>query len=61
MGDNALLERVLNGDETAFVEIVRRYNSTLVRVACTYVANDATAEDVAPGDLDGRRARDRAI
>lgn len=47
MSDNALLERVLNGDETAFVEIVRRYNSTLVRVACTYVANDATAEDVA--------------
>ena len=31
MSDNALLERVLNGDETAFVEIVRRYNSTLVR------------------------------
>ncbi|MGP8058187.1 MAG: RNA polymerase sigma factor [Acidimicrobiales bacterium] len=47
MSDNALLERVLNGDETAFVEIVRRYNSTLVRVARTYVANDATAEDVA--------------
>ncbi len=47
MSDTALLERVLNGDETAFVEIVRRYNSTLVRVARTYVANDATAEDVA--------------
>lgn len=47
VSDDALLERVLSGDEAAFVEIVRRYNSTLVRVARAYVANDATAEDIA--------------
>ena len=45
--DDALLERMLSGDESSFVEIVRRYHTTLVRVARGYVANDATAEDVA--------------
>jgi len=45
--DNALLERMLDGEEAAFVEIVRRYNATLVRTARAFVASDATAEDVA--------------
>jgi RNA polymerase sigma-70 factor, ECF subfamily len=45
--DTELLQRLLDGDEKAFVEIVTRYHESLVRVARYYVANDASAEDVA--------------
>ena len=45
--DAELLERLLGGDESAFTELVRRYHSTLVKVARYYVASAATAEDVA--------------
>lgn len=38
---------MLDGDERAFAQLVTRYHSTLVRLARYYVANDATAEDVA--------------
>ena len=47
MDDSALLARLLEGDEKAFVEIVRRYHESLVRVARYYVNSDASAEDVA--------------
>jgi RNA polymerase sigma-70 factor (ECF subfamily) len=47
MDDAALLARLLEGDEGAFVEIVRRYNESLVRIARYYVNSDASAEDVA--------------
>lgn len=45
--DSELLERLLKGDERAFVDLVGRYHESLVRVARYYVANDASAEDVA--------------
>jgi len=44
--DTKLLEQLLNGDESAFVELVARYQQPLVRVARYYVSNDASAEDV---------------
>jgi RNA polymerase sigma-70 factor, ECF subfamily len=45
--DAELLESLLEGDESAFSELVRRYHPTLVKVARYYVASAATAEDVA--------------
>ena len=47
MDDAELLQKLVEGDERAFVEIVTRYHETLVRVARYYVFSDATAEDVA--------------
>jgi len=45
--DAELLQKLGDGDEGAFVEIVRRYHQTLVRVARYYVNSEASAEDVA--------------
>ena len=45
--DAVLLKSLLGGDESAFTELVRRYHPTLVKVARYYVANAASAEDVA--------------
>jgi RNA polymerase sigma-70 factor (ECF subfamily) len=45
--DTELLQRLLDGDEKAFVEIVTRYHESLVRVARYYVGSEASAEDVA--------------
>jgi RNA polymerase sigma-70 factor (ECF subfamily) len=45
--DAELLQRLLAGDESSFTELVRRYHSTLVKVARYYVASAASAEDVA--------------
>jgi RNA polymerase sigma-70 factor, ECF subfamily len=45
--DSELLQRLLDGDEKAFVEIVTRYHESLVRVARYYVGSEASAEDVA--------------
>jgi len=45
--DAQLLERLLAGDKDAFREIVMKYHESLVRVARYYVANEASAEDVA--------------
>ena len=47
MDDDALVERVLKGDEDAFTELVTRHHALLVRVARFYVRSDASAEDVA--------------
>ncbi len=47
MDDAELLQRLLGGDETAFSELVLRYQTTLVKVARYYVATQASAEDVA--------------
>jgi len=44
--DTELLARLLDGDEKAFVEIVMRYNESLLRLARYYVGSDASAEDV---------------
>jgi RNA polymerase sigma-70 factor, ECF subfamily len=45
--DADLVARVRAGDEQAFVELVGRYNSTLMRLARSYVASAAVAEEVA--------------
>ncbi len=47
MDDTELLQRLLDGDEKAFIEIVTRYQDSLVRVARYYVGSEASAEDVA--------------
>lgn len=45
-GDAPLLARLRAGDEAAFVELVDRYSSPLLRVALTYVPSRAIAEEV---------------
>jgi RNA polymerase sigma-70 factor (ECF subfamily) len=44
--DAYLIERVHGGDTNGFVELMRRYNQRLFRVARAIVRNDADAEDV---------------
>jgi RNA polymerase sigma-70 factor (ECF subfamily) len=44
--DEALVDRVLAGDEDAFVVLVNRYQGRLLRLARTYVRDEGTAEDV---------------
>ena len=44
--DAELLARVRAGDETAFLALVTRYNGSLQRLARTFVASDAVAEEV---------------
>src|SRR5277367_4802187 len=46
-GDERLLSRLREGDERAFSELVARHHATMVRVARSYVASDAIAEEVA--------------
>jgi RNA polymerase sigma-70 factor (ECF subfamily) len=41
-----LLERLRGGDEPAFVEVVQRWSSTMIRVARTHVSTDASAQEV---------------
>jgi RNA polymerase sigma-70 factor (ECF subfamily) len=45
--DAALLERLKAGDESAFMELVERYHGSLVRLAQSFVASRAVAEEVA--------------
>ena len=47
MDDAELLESLLKGDESAFDELVRRYQPTLLKVARYYVGGTQSAEDVA--------------
>src|SRR5277367_6635518 len=44
--DAELLMRIRAGEEQAFVEIVSRYQASLMRLARNYVASTAVAEDV---------------
>jgi len=44
--DQALLERLLAGEESAFETLVRQYHDRLVRLARVYVRTDAVAADV---------------
>jgi len=44
--DVQLLERIRGGDESAFRELVTRYQQALVRVARFYVRSESSAEDV---------------
>lgn len=45
--DEALLERLRAGDEAAFVELLGRHHSALVRLARVFVGDEATAEEIA--------------
>jgi RNA polymerase sigma-70 factor (ECF subfamily) len=44
--EEALVARLQNGDEAAFVAIVDRYHGAMLRVARGFVRDDATAEEV---------------
>jgi RNA polymerase sigma-70 factor (ECF subfamily) len=44
--DEDLVARARGGDEEAFTELVRRYSPALLRLARTYVASQAVAEEV---------------
>ena len=46
MGDHELVERLRDGDEAAFAELVDRYDRQLRRLARTFVRTDAQADDV---------------
>lgn len=44
--DEAIVQRVLNGDRASFERILRRYNQRLYRVARSILGSDRDAEDV---------------
>jgi RNA polymerase sigma-70 factor (ECF subfamily) len=43
--DDALRQRVVDGEQTAFADLMRRYNRRLYRVARSILRDDAEAED----------------
>jgi RNA polymerase sigma-70 factor (ECF subfamily) len=45
--DAALLQRAQNGDEDAFMQLVERHHTTMLRVARALLRNDALAEEAA--------------
>lgn len=46
MADGDLIDRLRNGDEAAFVELVDAYHAPLLRLASAYVPNRSVAEEV---------------
>jgi RNA polymerase sigma-70 factor (ECF subfamily) len=44
--DHELVQRLREGDESAFAELIDRYGTTMVRVAQMYVKDRASAEEV---------------
>jgi RNA polymerase sigma-70 factor (ECF subfamily) len=44
--DHELVERLREGDESAFAELINMYGATMLRVAQMYVRDRATAEEV---------------
>jgi RNA polymerase sigma-70 factor (ECF subfamily) len=44
--DAPLLMRLRDGDEEAFVTLVERYHSSMIRLALSYVSSQAVAEEV---------------
>lgn len=44
--DDAVIERLLAGDEAAFGDVVAAYHASLVRLALTFVADHGAAEEV---------------
>jgi RNA polymerase sigma-70 factor, ECF subfamily len=44
--DHELVQRLRAGDESAFAELIDRYEATMLRVAQMYVRDRATAEEV---------------
>lgn len=45
--DEALMQRLANGDEAAWAELASRYRLPLVRFCASYLSNDHEAEDIA--------------
>lgn len=46
VGEQALIEALLEGDESAFMSLVERYGAVMLRLARTYVGSAAIAEEV---------------
>ena len=44
--DDAILDRLLSGDEAAFSDLVAAHHGSLLRLARTFVSNQAAAEEV---------------
>ncbi len=44
--DGSLLRRLRDGDEQAFVALVERYHSSMLRLALSFVSSQAVAEEV---------------
>jgi RNA polymerase sigma-70 factor (ECF subfamily) len=44
--ERQLVQRLRDGDQGAFVELIDRYHSSLLRLARTFVPSDAVAEEV---------------
>ena len=44
--DGSLLRRLRDGDERAFVALVERYHSAMLRLALSFVSSQAVAEEV---------------
>jgi RNA polymerase sigma-70 factor (ECF subfamily) len=44
--DAALVRRLRGGEEQAFADLVKRYHSSMVRLALSFVASQAVAEEV---------------
>ena len=44
--DTSLLRRLRGGDEQAFADLVERYNSSMLRLALSFVSSRAVAEEV---------------
>jgi len=44
--EQALIRRVLDGDEAAFTELVRQYNGQMIRLAMVFVPSAAVAHEV---------------
>jgi RNA polymerase sigma-70 factor, ECF subfamily len=51
--DHELVQRLRDGDESAFVELIDRYGGTMLRVAQMYVRDRATAEEVVQETWEG--------
>jgi RNA polymerase sigma-70 factor (ECF subfamily) len=47
LDENALLNLLRQRDEIAFTQLIDQYHSSLVRLACIYVQDSTTAEEVA--------------
>ncbi len=46
-GDADLVKRLREGDEEAFTGLIRKYHSSLIRLARTFVKTEASAEELA--------------
>src|SRR6266700_4803827 len=45
-GERSLMKRMQKGDETAFIQLVEQYHTSLLRLARRYVSTQSSAEEV---------------